>query len=96
MMDAESPRQPHVYRLVWRWKMTGATGAGPWVRDRETVDALFASLSARACERADHWVEVAPAQLRWAAGAQPISADAAPIASVATGAQRAPTPHELD
>jgi hypothetical protein len=64
-MEKDGPDRLLVYRLAWKWKMTGASGTGPWVRDLDMVHGLMTSLSERARERAEHWVEAAPAEARW-------------------------------
>lgn len=49
-----------LYRLAWRFRKSGTTGTGPWVRDRERVEVLLETLSRRYGEDVDHWVETAP------------------------------------
>lgn len=61
MIDDEGgPNPGQMYRLAWRFRRNGTTGTGPWMRDREIVDAWLESLSRRSNEDIDHWVETAP------------------------------------
>jgi hypothetical protein len=55
-MDGDRIRQLR-FRLAWRWKKSGWTGAGPWVRDSGTVESMLASLSRRHGDRIFHWIE---------------------------------------
>lgn len=48
------------YRLAWKFRGNGTTGTGPWMRNRETVEAWLESLSRRYNEKVEHWVETAP------------------------------------
>ena len=72
-----------VYRLAWKWRGTGARGSGPWVRDLDRVRALLDSLSARVGTRAEHWVEVAPAQ-RYVEGPTPTDTNIERLSDSAT------------
>ncbi len=45
------------FRLAWRWKKSGWTGAGPWMRDSGTVESMLDSLNRRHGDRIAHWIE---------------------------------------
>jgi hypothetical protein len=48
---------PTRFRLAWRWKKSGLTGVGPWVRDSDVVEAWLDALSRRDGDRILHWIE---------------------------------------
>jgi hypothetical protein len=54
---ADDRSQPARFRLAWRWKESGWTGAGPWVRDSGAVESMLDSLSRRHGDRILHWIE---------------------------------------
>lgn len=55
-MDADRSLSTR-FRLAWRWKKSGWTGAGPWVRDSDRVEAWLDELSRRHGDRILHWIE---------------------------------------
>ena len=55
-MDGDRIRH-HRFRLAWRWKKSGWTGAGPWMRDSDIVESMLDSLSRRHGDRIIHWIE---------------------------------------
>lgn len=48
---------PTRFRLAWRWKKSGLTGASPWLRDSDIVEGWLDSLSLRHGEKIQHWIE---------------------------------------
>ena len=55
-MDGDRIRHTR-FRLAWRWKKSGWTGAGPWLRDSGAVESMLDSLSRRHGDRIIHWIE---------------------------------------
>lgn len=61
MIDEErSQNHSQRYRLAWKFCGSGTTGSGPWMHDRETVEAWLESLNRRYNGKVVHWVETAP------------------------------------
>ena len=58
-MDDADPKRPAQYRLAWRWKVSGVTGAGPWMHRSEVVEGWLDSLSRRHGDSVLHRIEVA-------------------------------------
>lgn len=58
--DEQSPARSQKFRLAWKFCGSGTTGSGPWMHNRETVEAWLESLNRRYNGRIEHWVETAP------------------------------------
>lgn len=57
MIDDENANpRGQLYRIAWKFRKSGATGTGPWMQSRETVEAWLETLSRR-YQDVEHWVE---------------------------------------
>jgi len=66
-MDDDRSRHAR-FRLAWRWKKSGWTGAGPWLHDSRTVEGMLDSLSRRHGDRIVHWIETENDEVRMPGG----------------------------
>ncbi|MGH7553935.1 MAG: hypothetical protein ACREMQ_13010 [Longimicrobiales bacterium] len=63
MIDDETgTNRGQLYRIAWKYRRSGATGSGPWMQDRETVEIWLETLTRRYSEQLEHWVESVPAE----------------------------------
>lgn len=65
MIEDENPHQrgQQLYRLAWKFRKSGATGTGPWMQNRERVEAWLETFSRR-YQDVEHWVESHNPELR--------------------------------
>ena len=60
MIDDENmTHHGQLYRIAWKFRKSGATGSGPWMQNRETVEVWKETLSRR-YQEVEHWVESQP------------------------------------
>jgi hypothetical protein len=55
--DDTDPRDTGRYRLTWRFRRSGRTGSGPWMRRPEVVEAWLDAFSRRDGEQVEYWID---------------------------------------
>lgn len=56
-LDEPDARETGRYRLAWRFRRSGRTGTGPWMREPEVLEAWLAAFSRRDAEQIEYWID---------------------------------------